>query len=64
MAAGEETVFESVGMRCQTFLSFSPTEEGEKEDVHGVLDYAGCFPRDNGWEAGLSDGLGFIHNPL
>ena len=39
--------------------------------VHGVLDYAGCFSEAagsvdgvNGWEAGLSDGLDYIHNPL
>ena len=39
--------------------------------VHGVLDYAGCFAeaagsvdRVNGWEAGLRDGLGFVHDPL
>ena len=37
----------------------------------GVLDYAGCFSaavgsvdRVNGWEAGVHDGLGFVHNPL
>ena len=36
-----------------------------------VLDYAGCFSETaesvdsvNGWEAGLSDGLGFVHDPL
>ena len=39
--------------------------------VRGVLDYAGCFSeaagsvdRVNGWEAGLRDGLGYVHNPL
>ena len=39
--------------------------------VHGVLNYAGCFSeaagsvdRVNGWEAGLCDGLGFVHEPL
>ena len=39
--------------------------------VCGVLDYAGCFAeaagsvgRVNGWEAGLRDGLGYIHNLL
>jgi len=39
--------------------------------VRGVLDYTVCFSvaagrvdSDNGWEAGLSDGLGFVHNPL
>ena len=39
--------------------------------VRGVLDYAGCFSeaagrvdRVNGWEAGLCDGLGFVHDPL
>ena len=39
--------------------------------VHGVLNYAGCFAeavenvdRVNGWEAGLSDGLGYVHDPL
>jgi len=37
--------------------------------VRGVLDYAVCFFKAagsvdsvNGWEAGLSDGLGFVHN--
>ena len=37
----------------------------------GVLNYAGCFfeaagsvYRMNGWEAGLHDGLGFVHDPL
>ena len=39
--------------------------------VHGVPDYAGCFSEAaasvdgvNGWEAGLRDGLGYIHDPL
>ena len=39
--------------------------------VRGVLDYAGCFSeaagsadRVKGWEAGLCDGLGFVHDPL
>ena len=39
--------------------------------VHGVLNYAGCFAeavgsvdRFNGWEAGLRDGLGYIHDLL
>ena len=39
--------------------------------VRGVLDYAGCFSKvvgsvdgDNGCEAGLRDGLGYIHDPL
>ena len=39
--------------------------------VHGVLNYVGCFCEAvgsvdsvNWWEAGLSDGLGFIHDPL
>ena len=38
--------------------------------VHGVLNYAGYFSeaagnvdRVNGWEAGLRDGLGYIHTP-
>ena len=37
--------------------------------VLGVLNYAGCFAeaagnvdRVNEWEAGLHDGLGYIHN--
>ena len=37
--------------------------------VRGVLNYAGCFAeaagsadRVNGWEAGLCDGLGFVHD--
>ena len=39
--------------------------------VGGVLNYAGCFAEAagsvdsvNGWEADLSDGLGFIHESL
>jgi len=39
--------------------------------VRGVLNYADCFTetagsvdRVNGWEAGLSDGLGYIHDLL
>ena len=39
--------------------------------VCGVLNYTGCFAeaagsvdRVNGWEAGLRDGLGYIHNPF
>ena len=39
--------------------------------VHGVLKYADSFAkaagsvdRVNGWEAGLRDGLGYIHNLL
>jgi len=39
--------------------------------VCGILEYTGCFSEAagsvdglNGWEAGLSDGLGFVHNPL
>ena len=39
--------------------------------VSGVFIYAGCFSEAagsvdsvNGWEAGLSDGLGFVHDLL
>ena len=39
--------------------------------VRGVLDYAGCFSetagsadRVNGWEAGLRDALGYVHDIL
>ena len=39
--------------------------------VQEVLDYAGCFAeavgsvdRVNGWEVGLRDELGFVHDPL
>ena len=39
--------------------------------VRGVLNYAGCFAeaagsvdRVNGWEAGLRDRLGYIHDLL
>ena len=39
--------------------------------VRGVLDYAGFFSEAagsvdgvNGWEAGLCDGMGYVHNPL
>ena len=39
--------------------------------VRGVLNYAGCFAeavgsvdRVNGWEVGLCDGLGYIHDLL
>ena len=43
--------------------------EERMSGVHGVLNYVGCFAeaagsvdRVNGWEAGLSDGLGFVYN--
>ena len=39
--------------------------------VRGVLNYAGCFSKAaesvhgvNGWEAGLRDGLGYMHDLL
>ena len=39
--------------------------------VRGVLNYAGCFAeaagsvdRVNGWESGLRDGLGYVHDLL
>ena len=39
--------------------------------VHGILDCAGCFAkavrnvdRVNGWEAGLRNGLDYIHDLL
>ena len=39
--------------------------------MRGALNYAGCFAeaagsvdRANGWEAGLRDGLGYIHDSL
>ena len=39
--------------------------------VREVFDYSGCFAEAagsvdsvNGWEAGLSDGLGFVCDPL
>ena len=46
-------------------------EEGGRSGVRGILDYAGCFSEAvgsvdsvNGWEAGLRDGLGYVHDPL
>ena len=69
----EEAVLESVATWPQTFVSFSRRKKVEERmsRVRGVLNYAGCFSKAagsvdsvNGWEAGLSDGLGFIHNPL
>ena len=69
----EEAVLESVGTSPQSFVSFSrrkKVEEGMSR-VRGVLNYAGCFAeaagsvnRVNGWEAGLRDGLGYIHDLL
>ena len=69
----EEAVLESIGTCPQNFESFSRRKKVEERmsGVHGVLDYAGCFSEamgsvdiDNGWEAGLCDGLGYVHNPL
>ena len=69
----EEPVLESVGTLPQTFVSFSRWKKVEERvsGVHGVLNYAGCFveaagsvDRFNGWEAGLRDGLGYIHDLL
>jgi len=70
----EKAFFESVGTCPQTFVSFSPERRRWKSvcpGCMGVLGYAGCFSKVavsvdgvNGWEAGLSDGLGFVHDPL
>ena len=69
----EEAVLESVGTCPQTFASFSRKKKVEERisGVRGVLNYAGCFAeaagsvdRVNGWEAGLRDGLGYIHDHL
>ena len=55
------------------FCIFFPMEEDGREYVQGVwvLNYAGCFAkaagsvdRVNGWEAGLRDGLCYIHDLL
>ena len=57
----------------QTFVSFSRWKKVEERmsGMCGVLNYADCFSdavgnvdKVNGWEAGLSDGLGFVHGPL
>ena len=67
----EEAVLESVGTSSQTVVSFSRWKklEESRSGVCGVLDYDGCFSkavvsvdRVNGREAGLRDGLGFVHN--
>ena len=69
----EEVVLDSVGTWPQTFVSFSRRKKVEERmfRVRGVLNYAGCFAeaagsvdRVSGWEAGLRDGLGYIHNLL
>ena len=69
----EEAVLESVGTGPQTFVSFSRWKKVEERmsGVRGVLNYAGCFAEAagsvdgiNGWEAGLRDGLGDIHDLL
>ena len=69
----EEAVFDSIGKRPQTFVSFSRWKNVEERmsGVRGVLNYAGCFSeaagsvdRVNGWEAGLRNGLDYIHDLL
>ena len=69
----EEAVLESVGTCPQTFVSFSQRKmmEERMSGVCGVLNYAGCFAeaagsvdRVNSWDAGLRDGLGYIHDLL
>ena len=71
MAAGKKLFL--IRLRLQTFVSFSQWKKVEKRmsGVRGVLNYAGCFSEAvgsidsvNGWEAGLSDGLSFVHNAL
>jgi len=54
----------------QTFVSFSRWKKVE-ESVFRVLDYTVWFSKTarsvdsvNEWEAGLSDGLGFVYNLL
>ena len=73
MGSREKAVFESVGANFQTFVPFSRWKkvEGCMSGVCGTLNYAGCFAeaagsvdRINGWEAGLRDGLGYIHDLL
>ena len=68
----EEAVLESVETCPETFVSFI-TEEGESEYVKGVWgpwlcwlfsEAARSVDSVNGWEAGLSDGLSFFHDPL
>ena len=73
MAAGKK-LFLSRLVRVLRLLYLFPEWKKVEESmsgVRGVLDYAGCFSeaagsvdRVNGWEAGLRDGLGFVHNPL
>ena len=67
----EEAVLESVGMWPLALVFFSRRKKVEESvsGVRGVLNSAGCFAevavsvdRVNWWEAGLSDGLGYIYN--
>ena len=69
----EEAVLELVGTWPQNLVSFIRQKKVEERmsGVREVLNYAGCFAeaagsvdRVNGWEAGLSDGLSNIHDPL
>ena len=61
-------------VRDLRLLYLFPEERRWKREcpgLRGVLNYAGCFAeaagsvdRVNGWEAGLRDGLGYIHDLL
>jgi len=71
MAAGKKLFLSRSVRVLKTFVSFSRRKKVGEKKVHDVLDYAGCFSeavgsvvRVSGWEAGLSDGLGYVHDSL
>ena len=71
MAAGKK-LFLSWMVRDLRLLCLFPNGRSGRENVRReVLNYAGCFAeaagsvdRVSGWEAGLRDGLSYIHDLL
>ena len=73
MAAGKK-LFLSQLVRDLRLLFLFPDGRRWKRECPGCVgslimlvafpEAAGSVDRANGWEAGLSDGLGFIHDPL
>ena len=73
MAAGKKLFLSQLVRDLRLLYLFPRWEKVEERmsGVRGVLNNAGCFAeaagrvdRVNGGEAGLCDGLGYIHNPL
>ena len=74
MAAGKKRFLSRLVRDLRLLFFFPPRWKKVEETMSGlcgVLDYVSCFSEAagsvdgvNGWEAGLRDGAGFVHNTL